>query len=127
VDQSLVLSAIVGRLVVDLQDIFQVITLERDEECACSLKVQGTIEVHLPVLRFFRRWGLLGLRPLRDEVCEDLGLDGMSWIELKLEFAKLDRPLDDVPHVVTAVEDFSQREARDNLDLVRLEVIPQLV
>jgi hypothetical protein len=51
----------------------------------------------------------------------------MSWIELKLEFAKLDRPLDDVPHVVTAVEDFSQREARDNLDLVRLEVIPQLV
>jgi hypothetical protein len=105
VDQSLVLDTIVGRLVVDLQDIFQVIALGRDEEYAyaCSFKVQGTIEVHLPVLRLLRRWGLLGLCPLRDEVCEDLGLDGLSWIKLKLEFAQLNRPLDDAPHGVAVV------------------------
>jgi hypothetical protein len=39
------------------------------------------------------RRGLLGLCPLRNEVCEDLRLDGLSWTELKLEFAQLNRPL----------------------------------
>jgi hypothetical protein len=52
-DQGLVLGAIVGRFVVDLQDVLQMIAMGRDEEyaCACSFKVQGTIEVHLPMLR----------------------------------------------------------------------------
>jgi hypothetical protein len=54
-----------------------VIALGRDEEDACAFKVQGTIEVHLPVLRLLRRQRLLGLRPLRDEIGEDLGLDGL--------------------------------------------------
>jgi hypothetical protein len=65
------------------------IAIGRDEEYACaySFKVQGTIEVHLPVLWLLRRWRLLGLCPLRDEVYKDLGLDGLSWTELKLEFA----------------------------------------
>jgi hypothetical protein len=96
-DQGFVLVPIVGRFVVDLQDVLQMITLGRDEEdaCACSFKVQGTIEVHLPVLRLFRQRRLLGFCPLRDEVGEDLGLDGLLWAELKLEFAQLDRPLDD--------------------------------
>jgi hypothetical protein len=86
VNQGLILSTIVGRLVVDLQDVFQMITMGRDEEytCVCSFKVQGIIEVHLLVLRLLRRWGLLGLCPLRDEVY--MGLDGLSWTELKLEF-----------------------------------------
>jgi hypothetical protein len=89
VDQGLILGAIVRWLVVDLQDIFQVIALGRDKEyaCVCSFKVQGTIEVHLLMLRLLRRWRLLGLCPLRDKVDEDLGFDGLSWIELKLEFA----------------------------------------
>jgi hypothetical protein len=67
VDQSLILGTIIGYLVVDLHDIFQVIAQGRDEKyvCACAFKVQGTIEVHLPVLWLLRQWGLLGLCPLR--------------------------------------------------------------
>jgi hypothetical protein len=73
---------------VDLYDVFQVISLGREEEYAYaySFKVQGTIEVHLQMLRLLHRWGLLGLRPLRDEIYEELRLDGLSWTELKLEF-----------------------------------------
>jgi hypothetical protein len=64
-----------------------VIALRGDEEYAHtrSFAFQGTIKVHLLVLKLLRRLGLLGLRPFRDEVCEDLGLDGLSWTELKLE------------------------------------------
>jgi hypothetical protein len=105
VDESLVLSIIVGHLVVDLQDISQVIALGQNEEygLACSFKVQGTIEVHLPVPQLLRRWVLLGVRPFGDEVCKDLGLDGLLWTELKIEFAYLDRPFDDAPYGVAAV------------------------
>jgi hypothetical protein len=68
----------------------------------------------------------LGLCPLRDEVGEDLGLYGLSRAELKVEFAQLDRPLDNAPHSVAIVQHFSEREAGDDLDLVRLEVMLQL-
>jgi hypothetical protein len=63
VGQGLLLRAIVGHLVVDLQDVFQVVALGRDEEyaCSCSFKVQGTIEVHILVPRLLRQWGLLDL------------------------------------------------------------------
>jgi hypothetical protein len=66
-----------------------VISLRGDEEYSRtrSFEVQGTIKVHLPVLRLLHRWGLLGLCPFRDEVCEDLGLDSLLWTELKLELA----------------------------------------
>jgi hypothetical protein len=65
-----------------------VIALGRDEEdvCASTFEVQGTIEVHLPVLRLLRRRRLPGLRPLGDEIGEDLGLDGLPWAELEVEF-----------------------------------------
>jgi hypothetical protein len=65
------------------------IALGRDEEDAytCSFKVQGTVEVHFRMLRLLCRQGLLGLCPLRDEISEDLGLDGLPWAELKVEFA----------------------------------------
>jgi hypothetical protein len=101
-DQGLVLGTIVGRLVVDLQDVLQVITLGRDEEdaCACALEVQGTIEVHLPVLWLLRWRRLLGVRPLGDEIEEDLGLDGLSWAKLEVKFAQLNQPLDDTLHGV---------------------------
>jgi hypothetical protein len=82
-DQGLILRAVVGRFVVDLQDVFQVIALGGDEEdacaCSCAFEVQRTVEVHLPVLRLLNRRGLLGLRPLGDEIGEDLGLDGLLW------------------------------------------------
>jgi hypothetical protein len=128
VDQGLVLGAIVGRFVVDLQDVLQMVALGRDEDyaCACSFKVQRAIKVHIPVLRLLSRRGLLGLCPLRDEVGEDPGLDGLSWTELMLEFTQRDRPLDDVPHGVAAMQDFTQGEAGDDLDLVRVKVMPQL-
>jgi hypothetical protein len=102
-DQGLVLSAIVGRLVMDLQDVLQVIALGRDEEdaCACPFEVQGTVELHLLVLRLLHRRRLLGLRPLEDKINEDLGLDVLPWAELEVEFTQLDRPLDDTPHGVT--------------------------
>jgi hypothetical protein len=105
VDQGLVLDAVVGRLVVDLQDELQVITLRRDEEdtYACTFEVQGTIELHLPVLRLLRRRRLLGLRPLGDEIGEDLGLDGLPWAKLEVKFMQLDRPLDDTPHDVATL------------------------
>jgi hypothetical protein len=101
-DPGLVLDAVVGRFVVDLRDIFQVIALGRDEEdtCTCAFEVQGTVEIHLLVLRLLRRRGLLGLSPLGDEIGEDLGLDGLPWAELKVQLAQLDRPLDDAPHGV---------------------------
>jgi hypothetical protein len=104
-DQGLILDAVVGSLVVDIQDVFQVIALGRDEEdaCACALEVQGTVEVHLAVLWLLRRWWLRGLRPLGDEIGEDLGLDGLPWEELMVEFTQLDRPLDNVPHGVATV------------------------
>jgi hypothetical protein len=53
-----------------------VIALWRDLEdaCTCSFEVQGTVEVHLPVFRLLPRRGLLGLRPLRDKIGEDLDL-----------------------------------------------------
>jgi hypothetical protein len=74
-----------------------------EDACACAFKVQGTVEVHLPVLWLLRRRRLLGFHPLGDEIGEDLGLDGMSWAELEVVFTQLNGPLDDVPHgVVTA-------------------------
>jgi hypothetical protein len=74
-----------------------VIALGRDEEdaYACAFEVHGTIEVHLLVLRLLRRRRLLGLRPLGDKIGKDLGLDGLPWAELQVEFAQLNRPLDD--------------------------------
>jgi hypothetical protein len=81
-----------------------VIALGRDEEddCAYTFEVQGIVEVHLLVLRLLRWWWLLGLRPLRDEIGEDLGFDGLSWVELKVEFTQLDGPLDDASHGLAA-------------------------
>jgi hypothetical protein len=55
-----------------------------------------------------------------------LGLYGLSRAELKVEFAQLDRPLDNAPHSVAIVQHFFEREAGDDLDLVRLEVMLQL-
>jgi hypothetical protein len=81
------------------------ITLGRDEPnaCTCSFEVQGTVEVHFPMLRLLCRRGLFGLCPLGNEIGEDLGLEGLSWVELKVEFTQLDRPLDDAPHGVASV------------------------
>jgi hypothetical protein len=46
------------------------------------------------VLWLLRRRRLLGLRPLGDEIGEDLRLDGLLWAKLEVEFAQLNRPLD---------------------------------
>jgi hypothetical protein len=87
VNQGLILGAVVGRLVVDLQEVLQVITSRGDEEYAYArtFEVQETIKVHLLGIRLLRWWGLLGLCPFRDKVCKNLGLDGLSWTKLKVE------------------------------------------
>jgi hypothetical protein len=105
-----------------------VVALGRDEEDAytCTFKVQGAVEVQLLVLWLFRRRGLLGLCPLGEKIGEDLGLDGLSWAELKVEFTQLDQLLDNAPHGVAGAQDFSEREAGNDLDLVRLKVMSPL-
>jgi hypothetical protein len=64
-----------------------VITLRGNEEHArtYSFKVQGTIKVHLLVLWLLRWWGLLGFCPFRDEIHEDLRLDGLLRSKLEVE------------------------------------------
>jgi hypothetical protein len=69
---------------------------------------------------------MLGLRPLEDKIGEDLGLDDLPWAELEVKFGQLDRPLDNTPHGVATMYDFSEGETGDDLDLVRLEVMTQL-
>jgi hypothetical protein len=69
------------------------------------------------VLWLLRRRRLLGLRPFGDEIGEDLGLDGSPWAELEVEFAQLDRPLDDMPHDVATSQDFSEGELETTLIL----------
>jgi hypothetical protein len=82
-----------------------VVALGQDEEdaCACALKVQGAVEVHLLVLQLLCRRGLLGLCPLGDEISEDLRLDGLLWVELQVELSQLDRPHDDAPYCIATV------------------------
>jgi hypothetical protein len=41
---------------------------------------------------------MLGLCPLGDEISKDLGLDGLPWAELEVEFSQLDQPY--TPHGV---------------------------
>jgi hypothetical protein len=81
INEGFILSTVVERLVVDLHDTLQVFTLKGDEEYACSrsFEVHGNVEVHLPVLDFFRQVGLMCLCPLRDELRDELGLNGMPW------------------------------------------------
>jgi hypothetical protein len=112
VDEGFILDAIVGRFVVGLQDVLQVITLGRDEEHACShsFEVQGTIKVHLPVIWLLQRWRLLDLCPLRDEVSDDLGLDGLPWAKLEVKLTLLNGPLDDVCGGVMAAQNLTKRK-----------------
>jgi hypothetical protein len=39
------------------------------------------------MLWLLRHWGLLSLSTFGDEVRKDLGLDGLSWTELKFELS----------------------------------------
>jgi hypothetical protein len=87
VDEGFLLNAVVRRFVVDLEDVLQVVTLRRDQEHACSrsFEVQGTIKVHLLMLWLLQRRRLLGLYPLRNEISDDLRLDGLPWAEHEVE------------------------------------------
>jgi hypothetical protein len=73
-DQGFVLCAVVGGFVVNLHDVFKLLSLRRDEQysCACSFEVEGTVEVHYLVFRPLLGRGHLDLCPLRHKVCEDL-------------------------------------------------------
>jgi hypothetical protein len=77
VNHGFILCTVVGGLVVYLQDVLELFSLERDEQyaCACTFEVEGTVEVHYLVFRPLLGRGHLDFCPLRHEVYEDLRLD----------------------------------------------------
>jgi hypothetical protein len=88
VNQGFVLCTITGGIVVDLKGVVKLLPLRRDEQhaCACSIEVEGTIEVHYPVFKPLLGRGHLDFCPLRHEVYEDLRLDRLSRTQLDVEF-----------------------------------------
>jgi hypothetical protein len=73
-DQIFVLCAVVGGFVVNLQDVFKLLSLRRDKQysCTCSFEVEGTVQVHYRVFRPLLGRGHLDLCPLKHKVYEDL-------------------------------------------------------
>jgi hypothetical protein len=61
----------------------------------------------------------------RDEVSKDLTLDGMAWLEVKLESSELSCPLGDVARGVGIVEDGPQWIGSHHHNLVGLEVVTE--
>jgi hypothetical protein len=66
--------AVVGGLVVNLQDVLKLLPLRKDKQHACSytFEVEGAVEVHYPVFRPLLGRGHLDLCSLRHKVYEDL-------------------------------------------------------
>jgi hypothetical protein len=77
---------------VNLQDVFELLSLRRDKQysCAYSYEVEGTVEVHCLVFRLLLGRGHLDLCPLRHKVCEDLRLDRLPRVKLDFKLSKLD-------------------------------------
>ena len=80
-----------------LEDISELILGRRDEQNArtSTIDVEGTVEVHHPVLRASSGDGILDLGPLSDEISELLRLDRRPASKFNGVSAELDSPLDD--------------------------------
>jgi hypothetical protein len=63
--------------------------------------------------------------PLRDEVSEDLTLNGMAWLEVELESSELSCPLGDAARGVGIMEDGPQWVGGDHHNLVGVEVVAE--
>ena len=85
-------------------------TFRGDEEdsSVSPISVEGTVEVHDPVLRSGVGWRILDLGPLSDEVGQRLRLDGGSWRELYRECTEFHRPFDDSAIGVLVVDDVAE-------------------
>src|SRR6266508_3841021 len=79
VEESLILSSIVGRREVDLENIFKSLTSWGDEHYTSprAFNHERTIEVHCPVFKLLDDGRILGFCPLGYEVDECLGLDSI--------------------------------------------------
>src|SRR5438105_2885990 len=125
VEESLIFGGVVGRREVNLEDILESLASGGDEHDASprAFYHERAIEVHSPILELLCDDWRLDFCPLGDEVDECLGFDGRSWLEGKLEGAKLNRPLCNPSGGVVIVKDFTDREACDHRYGMRLEVM----
>ena len=82
-EESLILSSIVGCREVDLENVFESLTGRGDEHDASprAFNHERAIEVHRPILELLCDGRCLDFCPLGDEIDECLGLDGRPWLE----------------------------------------------
>ena len=62
---------------------------DEEDSSVGSIVVEGTVEVHDPVLGSGIGWRVLYLGPLGNEVGERLGFDGGAWREFDRECTEL--------------------------------------
>ena len=82
------------------------LTSRRDEKntSAGTIKVEGAVEVHNPMLGPLIEWRVLDFRPLDDEVGQSLRFDGGVTGELDGKGPELNRTFDDSAVGVSIVE-----------------------
>ena len=109
-------------------NVSELILGRRNEQNASTstVDVEGSIEVHHPVLRASSGYGFLDLGPLSDEVTKRLRLDGRSASKFNGVSAELDSPLDDTTIGLFIVKNILQRELYDHGNLVVFEVMLEL-
>jgi len=61
---------------------------DKEDSSAGSIVVEGSVEVHDPLLGFGIKWRVLYLGPLGNEVGERQGFDGGAWCEFDRECAE---------------------------------------
>ena len=110
------------------ENISELILGWRNEQNACTstIDVEGTIEVHHPVLGASSGDGLLDLGPLSDKISKCLSLMVGQLPEFNGVSAELNIPLDDTTVVLFVIENAPQRELSDHDDLVILKVVVEL-
>ena len=94
---------------------------------ASTVDVEGTIEVHHPVLRAGSGDGLLDLGPLSNKISERLRLDRRPASKFNSVGSELNNPLDDTAVGLFVAEDVPKRELGDHSNRVVLEVTAELV
>ena len=110
VNESFILSRVVGSLEKKLEDVLELFTFRGDEEDsgASSVTIKGTVEAHDPVLGSGVGRRVLDLGPLGNEVGQRLRLDGGPQCEFNRECAQFYLPFDDSAVSVFVVEDVAE-------------------
>ena len=81
---------------------------DEKDSSACTVAVDGAIELHDPVLGSGVRWRILDLGPLSNEVGQRLRLDGGARRKFDRECAKFYLPFDDSAFGVLVVQDVAE-------------------